>query len=207
MFFNRDKKIGNNLGTLAFMLAEQQMKDEAVSQMELSKTEVIRFKFCLSVLNLITFIWWVNVLERDNNRAVKIIDNIHKGFNKISRTRTGAIRIGDFIADPLELVLVDKEVDKEWEQSGITEDTRTNYTTLIGVAYNIRVDDYVKALKELRQIALSQSDSFSLNPVAKLFTRHFTGAEWGNRVDLVVVLSILLGGYQLAIADLIRKAL
>lgn len=203
MFFNRDKKIGNNLGTLAFMLTDQQMKEEAVSQMELSKTEVIRFKFCLSVLNLITFMWWVNVLERDNNRAVKIIDNIREGFTEISRTRTDAIRIGDFIADPLELVLVDKEM----FHSGITENTETDYTTLIGVAYNIRVDDYVKALKELRQIALSQSDSFSLNPVAKLFTRHFTGAEWENRVDLVIMLSILLCCYQLAIADLIKKAL
>ena len=137
---------------------------------------------------------------------VKIIDNIREGFTEISRTRTDAIRIGDFIADPLELVLVDKEMG----HSGITEDTGTDYTTLIGVAYNISVDDYVKALKELRQIALSQfkkSDSFSLNPVAKLFTRHFTGAEWENRVDLVVVLSIFLGGYQMVIADLIKKAL
>lgn len=204
MFFNRDKKIGRNLALIAIMLPEQQMKNEATSHRQFSEIEAQRFKFCLSILNLVTLIWWVNFLESNTNRAKKVIDNIVESFMDVFKNKPDRIRIGDFIVYPAEVTLIDMHMG----QIGISENTLTNYKTIIPIIYNNRVGQYSNVLNERAQIAFnSEKKQFSLDPVARLFVEHFTGDEWKKQVDLVIELSILLGAFNIALCNTVKEML
>ena len=125
MFFKRDKKIGQDLALIAIMLPEQQGKK--ISLKQFSEVEILRFKFCLSIINLATIMWWINFLERNTKRAKKIVDNMLKSFMDVYENKPDVIRMGDFVIDTTELKLIDYAMG----QIEIDENTKTNYRVYI----------------------------------------------------------------------------
>jgi len=82
MFFNKDKKIGRDLASFAIMFPEKQMQQikEIIQDIQFSEVESLRLRFCLSILNLASIFWWLNLSKStgsiDNNRVKKIIDKV-----------------------------------------------------------------------------------------------------------------------------------
>ncbi|PIV20931.1 MAG: hypothetical protein COS40_10135 [Deltaproteobacteria bacterium CG03_land_8_20_14_0_80_45_14] len=207
MFFKRDKKIGQDLALIAIMLPEQQGKK--ISLKQFSEVEILRFKFCLSIINLATIMWWINFLERNTKRAKKIVDNMLKSFMDVYENKPDVIRMGDFVIDTTELKLIDYAMG----QIEIDENTKTNYRTLMPKIYNIRIKQYSDALLELSQMMFKKEESPGLfvDPVTRLLIEHFTGEEWGkyfkNNFDFVVELASFYKGYYIAIADMVKDKL
>lgn len=204
MFFNTDKKKGNDLAKIAFLLVDRQMKTEGILQMKLSKTEFLRFEFCLYIFNIISIMFWINRYIDDKNRTIKIINPMLDTFMDYLQTKAGRIRCGDFVVAPMELQLINKETG----DSGIDENTTTDYKTLAGIIYNIRVEEYSRAFKAFMQKIMykeSEESPVYLNPVAKLFTTHFTGDNWENNLILTTELSVFLSAYHTVFLDLVKQ--
>lgn len=79
MFFFNHKKIARKLLVIAMVWCEERVKS-LLSDNTFSKNEELKLRFCLSILNIVTVIWWVNIHERNTNKARKIIDSVMEEF-------------------------------------------------------------------------------------------------------------------------------
>lgn len=209
MFFNKDKKIGRDLASFAIMFPEKQMQQikEIIQDIQFSEVESRRLRFCLSILNLASIFWWVNLSKStgsiDNNRVKKIIDNVLDAFMIEFINDNTTIRIGDYIVDNEEIMLLSRE----WGGADTTMETKTNIGTLVPSIYNIRIGQYDAALTE-RLKFLSGKKQGSFDPVVKLFVKHFVGKYSPDCVQLVIELSCVLipmdGAISTIVGDYIR---
>ncbi|MEW6408949.1 MAG: hypothetical protein AB1488_02400 [Nitrospirota bacterium] len=213
MFFNKAKKIGRNCALVITPFATSQMEDikKSLPNRQFSETEAIRCRFCLMILNLVMAIWWINNLERNTNRARKIIDSMVETFNGAFERNSKPIRIGDFVTDPVEIALIDSAMG----QVGVSKDTMSSFKSIISTIYNNRVVSYMNAfnevLTELRreigkpdfpQPAFFSQSAFS--PVARLFVKHYTGDLWENHIDFATKLSSLLDTWNMTIYTIVK---
>jgi len=191
MFFNKDKKIGRDLASFAIMFPEKQMQQikEIIQDIQFSEVESLRLRFCLSILNLASIFWWLNLSKStgsiDNNRVKKIIDNVLDAFM-------------DDIVDNEEIMLLSRE----WGGADTTMETKTNIRTLVPSIYNIRIGQYDAALTERLKL-LSGKKQGSLDPVVKLFVKHFMGKTSLEHLDLVLLLSCVLIPLDKAISTIV----
>src|SRR3972149_4292341 len=99
-------------------------------------------KNIISILNLASIFWWLNLSNStgsiDNNRVKKIIDNVLDAFMDEFINDNTTIRIGDYIVDNEEIMLLSRE----WGGADTTMETKTNIRTLVPSIYNIRIGQY-----------------------------------------------------------------
>ena len=204
MFFNKDKKIGRDLASFAIMFPEKQMQQikEIIQDIQFSEVESLRLRFCLSILNLASIFWWLNLSKStgsiDNNRVKKIIDNVLDAFMDEFINDNTTIRIGDYIVDNEEIMLLSRE----WGGADTTMETKTNIRTLVPSIYNIRIGQYDAALTERLKL-LSGKKQGSLDPVVKLFVKQFMGKTSLEHLDLVLLLSCVLIPLDKAISTIV----
>lgn len=202
MIVKTKKEIGRNLALAAIMLPEKQIKNELISQKKFTFLETKRFIFCLYFLNLASIIWWTNLIEKNRSKIQKILDYAIESFENILINETEKIRVGDLVVANEEI----KFINKQYGQMGITKNTVTNYRVLLPAVYENRIGQYNSAMNERAKRAF-QKNPVLLDPVAKIFVKHFTGDEWKKHTDLVMKLSLIFPIYEGLISDLVEKEL
>lgn len=208
MFFNKDKKIGRDLASYAIMLPEKQIQqiDEIMqdTKLKFSAIEYRRLRLCLSILNLASIFWWVNFSEHmdmgiiDNNRVKKIIDNMLDAFMNEFINDNTTVRIGDYVVDNEEIMLINRE----WSWTNTTMETKTNIGTLVPTIYNIRIGQYDAAITERLKLFSGRKEG-SLDPVVKLFVKHFVGKTSSEHLELVLLLSCVLTPFDEVISTIV----
>lgn len=213
VWFNKDKKIARDFALYAIMLPEKQIQqiNEILQEQDIqfSEIELDRLRLCLSILNLSSIFWHVNSYEGmgkiDINRVKKIINNTLDAFmNNFTNNRT-TIRIGDYIVDNDEIILLDREL-SGFSGFNITRETATTISTLVPAIYNIRIDQYNVAFNE-RHKRFFEERQGSLDPVVKIFTKHFIGENSQNYVQLVLILSSVLIPFDAVISNMVEDYL
>jgi len=91
---------------------------------------------------------------------------------------------------------------REWGGADTTMETKTNIRTLVPSIYNIRIGQYDAALTERLKL-LSGKKQGSLDPVVKLFVKHFMGKTSLEHLDLVLLLSCVLIPLDKAISTIV----
>lgn len=213
MFFDKDKKIGRDLAMIVIMLSEEQVKDEIITNRQFSEIETYRLRFCLTILNVVAAMWWVNLYERVTNRVKKITDSMCDTFMEFIEYNSSIIKMGDLIVDPTEKNLIRMD-GRAIGINGINDNTGTSLETITPIIYNSRVVQYSNALSEVGGIILKDK-SFNHGPhpaviVTKLFIKHFTGKELENlyKSDMFwLELSIWLGANIISIGDTVKRML
>jgi hypothetical protein len=202
MLFNKYKKIGRELASCVNILTEKHISliKEFVHEIQFSEVESRRLNICLSILNLTSLFWWLNHSKDiiGINQLENIIDNTLDSFmDKFIKDKT-RIRVGDYIVNHEELSLLSRE----WSEKDIVaEDSTTTIGTLVPAIYNIRGSQYNAAFTERLKIAFGGKQG-SVDPVSKLFVRHFAGDEW-KHLDLALHLAIVLSSTADAISSVV----
>lgn len=216
MFFNKHKEVSKKLAAFAIAYCEKQLEDLSNLQSEqpLSDLEIKRLPFCLYILNVTIVICWINVHERNKDKAIKIIDSTVESFIEAFKRpiQTGDplnwTRIGDFIIDPKEIALIGMQMPGG---GGATADTRTDYAGLLSLTYNIRAQQYSDALRDTLEAVYSKK-MLVHSPLLALFMKHLIGEErWNeekfNDVALFSHLGLELTKWVLLFSRLVKETL
>lgn len=208
---SKEKQIGVDLGKAIIFIHEEKFREDVIKgllNLHLSDTEFQRMIFCLYILEISMTVFWVQFTERDTKKSQEIIDNMfhHLGLffsQPITRTRLEDYpKIVDFIIDPTERNLISSAIGQE-----INDFTRTAYSTLVLIVFDIRHPQYVEANKNnIREAFDEASKNRLFDPLTKLFIKHLTGKD-ALEVDFgdVTVLSVDLLTRFWAISAIIRE--
>jgi len=162
-----------------------------------STPEKDRLQFCLIIYNLIIAICWINFYTKDKSQSKTIIDKMTGLFSQDFCQRGGdgaSAGIGTYVVDPVELEVI---------SSGIADNTLTGWGDLVGTIYDLRIEQYVDAFEK----RFAQEISSTVDPVAKLFVRHFTGNSWESNFRLATFFHMVLFRYDKTISEMVVDGL
>jgi hypothetical protein len=86
---------------------------------------------------------------------------------------------------------------------GISKDTKTKLNTIVSVIFNLRMDQYLDAFNT----AFKAKTPGMLDPVFKVFMKHFVGEDWQDKpwLNLMIPLSLLWTGFSSHIIGEVSK--
>jgi hypothetical protein len=194
-----DKMAGIKLAKIALSFCNDKIINEFLSQQTFSQEENDRFIFSLSILNISIAIWGANsnLIPHSSLRARTIINSAFDYYNDEVELKKQHICISDIIVD-------EKELDIFLNKYKFEPLTKTDYSTILSVVYQIRLVQYLDILRTITiNLIKNEMDSFDwMSPLTKRFLVHFTGEEVD---DQNISLSLVLLSIYEPVAKYIAK--
>ena len=209
MFFNKPKKLGQELADLALRLANSDEVDQFISRNAFTPEQSQRFRFGVVIVNIITTIWLINFLVQNRDRAKSIIDPLHRAYRDAIGAERIPIRIGSLIPYEEEQQLLRIEMMLYLGEVKNIENITSDMWTLTDMIYNSRQSQYTEDIN--KGMVDMRSNPGHLGPmfhVARRFAVHFTGKKTSSDdPSLVVELSMLFALYLTILMGTIKRGL
>lgn len=197
----RHESIGEDFYYSLLALSDNDIIEEIIREARdanlFNTSQKDRLQFCLIIYNLIIAICYINFYGKDKSQSKTIIDKMTSLFSRDFCQRGGdgaSAGIGTYVVDPVEIKVI---------SSGIADNTLTGWGDLVGTIYDLRIEQYVDAFEK----RFAQEISSTVDPVAKLFVKHFTGKSWESNFRLATFFHIVLFRYDKTISEMVVDAL
>ncbi len=212
MSFNEPKKIGQELAALVLHLANSAKAEQFISGSVFTPEQSQRFRFGLSIINMVTVTWLINSIVQDWDRAKPIIESLHRAYQGAIVVKRIPTRIGDLIPYEEERQLLHIEMMPILGGAENIENVESSIGTLTPIVYNLRKSQYLGDIEAgVKEMTFNPDNPERLGPmfhVARRFAVHFTGEKAGSDdSSLVVKLSVLFGQYFKALSGYCEQKL
>lgn len=197
----RHESMGENFYYSLLVLSDSDIIDKIIKEARdanlFSATEKDRLQFCLIIYNLIIAICYINFYGKDKSRSKTIIDKMASLFSQDFCQRGGdraSAGLGTYLVDPAEIKVI---------SSGMADGTVRWWGDLVGVIYDLRIEQYVDAFEK----RFAEQISSTVDPVVKIFVRHYTGNSWESSFLLATFFHMVLFRYDKTISEMIVDGL
>ena len=177
---------------------EAQLSQEYMQERISSESESDRLKFCLSLVNLISVIWWVNMSKEVTEEHKVFLNDLLDEFIDHYQNNPSHFQVKDLIpwADEQKLLA---------SRLGIKKTNMTNLRTILPIIYENRLRPYYQAFGD-RAVAMAKRKTLFIDPVIKLFLLHATGKQTIEDKEYALKLTIDMLPRQTALGEFILKA-
>ncbi len=208
MFFNKPKKLGQELADLALRLTNGDYVEQFISRNAFTPGESQRFRFGIAIVNIVTATWLINFFVQNRDRAKSIIDPLHRACRDAIGAERIPIRIGSLIPYEEEQLLRIEMMPYLGGAENI-ENIKSSIWTLTDMIYNSRQLQYIEDINN--GVNEMMSNPAHLGPmfhVARRFAVHLTGKKASSDdQSLVVKLSLLFAQYFMILSDYCKRRL
>jgi len=148
MFFNRPKKLGQELAAVALHLANGDEAEQFISRNAFTPEQSQRFRFGVAIVNIVTATWLINLFVQNRDRAKSIIDPLHCAYRDAIGAERIPIRIGSLIPYEEEQQLLRIEMMLYLGGAENIENIKSDIWTLTDMIYNSRQLQYIEDINK-----------------------------------------------------------